>query len=52
MSSLNPALTVGTQVAEPINEHRGMAWGKALEVAKELLQRRLHGSASLASAGR
>jgi C-terminal processing protease CtpA/Prc len=25
---------------------------KALEVAKELLQRRLHGSASLASAGR
>jgi oligopeptide transport system ATP-binding protein len=39
MSSLNPALTVGMQVAEPINEHRGLAWGKALEVAKDLLGR-------------
>jgi oligopeptide transport system ATP-binding protein len=39
MSSLNPALTVGMQVAEPINEHRRTAWGKALEVAKELLGR-------------
>ncbi len=39
MSSLNPALTVGLQVAEPINLHRGLAWGKALEMAKELLSR-------------
>ena len=31
MSSLNPALTVGLQVAEPINLHRSAAWGKALE---------------------
>ena len=34
MSSLNPALTVGMQVAEPINLHRGSPWGKALELAK------------------
>ena len=39
MSSLNPALTVGMQVAEPINLHRGAPWGKALEQAKELLGR-------------
>jgi oligopeptide transport system ATP-binding protein len=39
MSSLNPALTVGLQVAEPINLHRGLAWGKALEMAKGLLGR-------------
>ena len=39
MSSLNPALTVGLQVAEPVNLHRGLPWGKALELAKELLGR-------------
>jgi oligopeptide transport system ATP-binding protein len=39
MSSLNPALTVGMQVAEPINLHRGLAWGKAMALAKELLGR-------------
>src|SRR5262245_22410188 len=39
MSSLNPALTVGVQVAEPVNLHRGTAWGKALAQAKELLGR-------------
>jgi oligopeptide transport system ATP-binding protein len=39
MSSLNPALTVGMQVAEPINLHRGAAWGRALELAKELMGR-------------
>ena len=39
MSSLNPALTVGLQVAEPINLHRGAPWAKALDVAKELLGR-------------
>ena len=39
MSSLNPALTVGMQVAEPVNLHRGAPWGKALEQAKELLGR-------------
>ncbi len=39
MSSLNPALTVGMQVAEPINVHRGSAWSEALAQAKELISR-------------
>ncbi len=39
MSSLNPALTVGVQVAEPINVHRGTAWLAALAQAKELIGR-------------
>src|SRR5262245_63474924 len=39
MSSLNPALTVGLQVAEPINLHRRAPWSRALELAKELLGR-------------
>ena len=39
MSSLNPALTVGLQVAEPINVHRGSAWSVALAQAKELIGR-------------
>ena len=37
MSSLNPSLTVGMQVAEPINIHRGTPWRGALEKARELL---------------
>ena len=39
MSSLNPALTIGLQVAEPINLHRRTPWAKALDKAKELLSR-------------
>ena len=39
MSSLNPALTVGMQVAEPINVHRGSAWSVALAQARELIGR-------------
>ena len=39
MSSLNPALTVGMQIAEPINTHRGTPWGKAYEAAVELMGR-------------
>ena len=39
MSSLNPALTVGLQVAEPINVHRGVAVGERADKAKELLGR-------------
>ena len=39
MSSLNPALTVGIQVAEPIHEHRRMPWAAALEKATELISR-------------
>ena len=39
MSSLNPALTVGLQVAEPARLHRGLPWTRALDLAKELLGR-------------
>ena len=39
MSSLNPALTVGLQVAEPINVHRRTPWAKAYEAATELIGR-------------
>ena len=37
MSSLNPALTVGLQIAEPVNIHQGKPWAQAYEVAKALL---------------
>ena len=37
MSSLNPAMTVGMQVGEPINLHRKTPWGAALVRARELL---------------
>ena len=37
MSSLNPALTVGMQVGEPINQHRRLPWSAALAKARELL---------------
>ncbi len=33
MSSLNPALTVGNQIGEPINLHRKTPWAKALDKA-------------------
>jgi oligopeptide transport system ATP-binding protein len=39
MSSLNPVLTVGMQVAEPLNEHHGSTWSQALNLARELLGR-------------
>ena len=39
MSSLNPSLTVGLQVAEPINQHRGTPWAKAYEMAQDLIGR-------------
>jgi len=39
MSSLNPVLTVGTQVAEPIWLHHKKSWSEAFEQAGELLQR-------------
>ena len=39
MNSLNPALTVGLQVAEPIRQHRREPWGRALDAAKGLLQK-------------
>ena len=37
MSSMNPALTVGKQIAEPINLHQRMPWKTALGIAGELL---------------
>jgi oligopeptide transport system ATP-binding protein len=39
MSSLNPALTIGMQVAEPINRHQGEPWSRALDQARVLLDR-------------
>jgi oligopeptide transport system ATP-binding protein len=39
MSSLNPALSVGLQVAEPVNLHRGSPWARAYETARDLLGR-------------
>ncbi len=39
MSSLNPVLTIGKQVAEPIWLHRNKPWGEALEQAGEMLAR-------------
>ena len=39
MNSLNPALTVGLQVAEPVQQHRGVSWTAALDAAKALLQK-------------
>ena len=37
MSSLNPVLTVGMQVGEPINLHRKAPWAEAYELVKVLL---------------
>ncbi|MCZ6617931.1 MAG: ABC transporter ATP-binding protein [Gammaproteobacteria bacterium] len=39
MSSLNPVLTIGKQVAEPIRIHRGASWADAYEQAAELLKK-------------
>ena len=39
MSSLNPVLTIGKQVAEPIWLHRKESWDSAYERAGELLKR-------------
>ena len=51
MSSLNPALTIGLQVGEPVNLHRKMPWAGALSKARELLgQVRMSDAASRAVA--
>ena len=39
MSSLNPSLTIGLQIAEPINLHRRTPWAAAMDKAVELLGR-------------
>jgi oligopeptide transport system ATP-binding protein len=37
MSSLNPSITIGKQIAEPITLHRNTPWNEAFEKAGELL---------------
>jgi len=39
MSSLNPALTVGLQIAEPLQLHGRLPWARAFDKARELLTR-------------
>ena len=39
MTSLNPSLTVGLQVGEPLQLHRGISWKSAMEKAGDLLAR-------------
>jgi oligopeptide transport system ATP-binding protein len=39
MSSLNPSLTIGKQVAEPIWLHRGVSWSEAYREAVTLLEK-------------
>jgi oligopeptide transport system ATP-binding protein len=39
MNSLNPALTIGLQVGEPVHQHRKAAWPAALEAARGLLEK-------------
>ena len=47
MSSLNPVMTIGRQVAEPLRLHRGLKRREALQQAVELLQ-----SVSIPDAGK
>jgi peptide/nickel transport system ATP-binding protein len=37
MTSLNPVLTVGTQIAENVVRHMGVSWGAARERTREML---------------
>lgn len=37
MTSLNPVLTVGEQIAEPLVLHKGMSWTDAMKEARNLL---------------
>jgi len=39
MASLNPSITIGKQIAEPIHLHRNAPWSEAYERASELLAR-------------
>lgn len=39
MASLNPSITIGKQVAEPINIHQGLSWNEAYQKAEEMLKR-------------
>jgi peptide/nickel transport system ATP-binding protein len=37
MTSLNPVLTIGTQIAENVVRHTGVSWAAAMERAREML---------------
>jgi len=37
MTSLNPVLTIGTQIAENVVRHKGVSWREARERAREML---------------
>jgi oligopeptide transport system ATP-binding protein len=51
MTSLNPTITVGRQIAEPMNLHRGTPWEEAIQRAGELLSKvRIPDAASKAGA--
>jgi oligopeptide transport system ATP-binding protein len=51
MTSLNPTITVGRQIAEPMNLHRGTPWEEAVQRAGELLAKvRIPDAASKAGA--
>jgi oligopeptide transport system ATP-binding protein len=39
MSSLNPGISVGMQIGEPLNLHRGTPWARAMEMAGDLMAR-------------
>jgi peptide/nickel transport system ATP-binding protein len=50
-AALNPALTIGMQVAEPLTLHRGMNWREAMERAEGLLaETGIHDPASVLKA--
>ncbi|EKE72927.1 MULTISPECIES: ABC transporter ATP-binding protein [Oceanibaculum] len=38
MTSLNPVLTIGTQIAENVVRHLGVSWEQGLERAREMLE--------------
>lgn len=38
MTSLNPVLTIGTQIAENVVRHKGVSWEEARRRAKEMLE--------------
>src|SRR5690606_12808687 len=38
MTSLNPTMTVGDQIAEAVRQHRNMGWSEARKVALEVLE--------------
>ena len=38
MTSLNPVLTIGTQIAENVVRHRGVSWKQGLDRAREMLE--------------